>query len=159
MIIIRQSIYIFSQSSEGKWVNWKHAAPRIVWWITKRMCLILTMIITHPRGLCLKWMEIGVVIRLSFMYARNRYLLASAMSQLLACFQDIRRLSYQHVSNDNYKAPIYKFWFNRWLWNDTYTSHSCTWGIWDQSLCYTKWKIIIPNVEYCIYWSLHFLCR
>ena len=34
MMIIRQSIYIytyiFSQSSQGEWVNWKHTAPHIV---------------------------------------------------------------------------------------------------------------------------------
>ena len=30
MMIIRQSLYIFSQSSQGKWVNWKHTAPHIV---------------------------------------------------------------------------------------------------------------------------------
>ena len=37
MMIIRQSIYvyIFSQSSKGKLVNWKHTAPRIIWWITE----------------------------------------------------------------------------------------------------------------------------
>ena len=41
MVIIRQSIYIFSQSSQRKWVNWKHTAPHIVWWITESICLIL----------------------------------------------------------------------------------------------------------------------
>ena len=30
IMIIRQSIYIFSQSSKEKWVNWKHTAPHIV---------------------------------------------------------------------------------------------------------------------------------
>ena len=45
-MIIRQSIYIyiFSQSSQGEWVNWKHTAPHIVQWITERICLIL---LTH----------------------------------------------------------------------------------------------------------------
>ena len=42
MVIVRQSI--FSQSSQGKWVNWKHTAPYIVLWITDRICLIL---LTH----------------------------------------------------------------------------------------------------------------
>ena len=32
---------IFSQSSQGKWVNWKHTAPYIVWQITVKICLIL----------------------------------------------------------------------------------------------------------------------
>ena len=36
--------YIFPKSSEGKWVNWKHTVPYIVWWITERICLIL---LTH----------------------------------------------------------------------------------------------------------------
>ena len=48
MMLIRQSIYIyiyiFSQSSQGKWVNWKHTTSRIVSWITERMCPIL---LTH----------------------------------------------------------------------------------------------------------------
>ena len=43
MTIIRQ-VYIFSQSSQEKWVNWKHTAPHIVYWITERICLIL---LTH----------------------------------------------------------------------------------------------------------------
>ena len=30
MMIITQSIYLFSQSSQGKWVNRKHTAPHIV---------------------------------------------------------------------------------------------------------------------------------
>ena len=37
-------VYIFSQSSQGEWINWKHTAPRILQWITERICLIL---ITH----------------------------------------------------------------------------------------------------------------
>ena len=32
--------YIFSQSSQGRWLNWKHTAPYIVKWITERICLI-----------------------------------------------------------------------------------------------------------------------
>ena len=44
MMIVRQSIYIFSKSSQRKWVNWKHTAPHIVHWITERIWLIL---LTH----------------------------------------------------------------------------------------------------------------
>ena len=35
---------ILSQWSHGKWVNWKHTAPYIVWWINEKICLIL---LTH----------------------------------------------------------------------------------------------------------------
>ena len=44
MMIIRQSIYIFSQSSQGKWVIWKHTAPQIIYWITERISLKLKQI-------------------------------------------------------------------------------------------------------------------
>ena len=33
--------YIFSQSSQGKWANWKHTASYSVQWITEKMCPIL----------------------------------------------------------------------------------------------------------------------
>ena len=33
--------YIFSQSSQGKWTNWKHTASYSVQWITEKMCPIL----------------------------------------------------------------------------------------------------------------------
>ena len=31
-------IYIFSQSSQREWINWKHTAPHSVLWITERIC-------------------------------------------------------------------------------------------------------------------------
>ena len=43
MMIIRQG-NIFFQPSRGNWVNWKHTAPYIEKWITKRICSIL---LTH----------------------------------------------------------------------------------------------------------------
>ena len=43
MMIIRQS-NILSQPSRGNWANWKHTAPYIELWITKRICSIF---LTH----------------------------------------------------------------------------------------------------------------
>ena len=34
MMITRQSVYILCQSSQGKWVNWKHTAAYIELWVT-----------------------------------------------------------------------------------------------------------------------------
>ena len=31
----------FSQSSQGKWVNWKHTVPYNVQWMAEKICLIL----------------------------------------------------------------------------------------------------------------------
>ena len=45
MMVIRQSIYSDSSQGKWKWVNRKHTAPYIVWWITERMRLIL---LTQP---------------------------------------------------------------------------------------------------------------
>ena len=44
LIMIINKAYISSQSSQMKWINWKHTAPYIVYWITERICLIL---LTH----------------------------------------------------------------------------------------------------------------
>ena len=47
MMIIRQSIYIFSQLSQRKWVNWKHTAHwvyscKFTWYRKSKLVLLMT---------------------------------------------------------------------------------------------------------------------
>ena len=48
MMIRHKTNYISSQSSQGRWVNWRHRPIYIVYWITERICLIL---LTHSTNI------------------------------------------------------------------------------------------------------------
>ena len=103
IIVHTTEVYIFFQSSQEKWVNWKHTASHIVQWITERICLIVLTHLTkyiwqaYYKFNVFRWLCTMMIMRWCNVQSNEYHLQAKTYPTIC---------SHQNLHNTNEKIPF-----------------------------------------------------